>query len=46
MVSEWQTPPSPIRHAMSRNGAAFLLILSETARQNRRFCQSAAADTA
>ena len=40
MVSELQTPSSPIRHAMSRNGRDFSLILSEMARQTRHFCRS------
>jgi len=41
LVSVEQTRPSPIRHAMSHNHGAFLVILSETARQNRHFCRPA-----
>ena len=41
LVSAQQTTASPSCHAMSRCHGAFLLILSERARQYRHFCRRA-----
>ena len=41
LVSAQQTSASPSCHAMSRCHGAFLLILSERARQYRHFCRRA-----